>query len=85
MKRNKGKHTKPGTTHYAGHNTTSQGGKASRSPVLQYNIFPFRLPNFVQAEYNLDEQQVRLYVEAMERASVSEILAYLMAAGLNAV
>ena len=54
-------------------------------PMLLYNISPFLLPNFVQAEYDLDEQQLRLYMEAMERATVSEILAYLMAVGLHAV
>ena len=36
-------------------------------PVPLYNISPFWLPNFVQAENNPNEQQVRLYVEAMER------------------
>ena len=35
-------------------------------PVLLYNISFFWLPNFVQAEYDLDEQQMRLYVEAIE-------------------
>ena len=54
-------------------------------PVLLYNISPIRLNFFLQAEYNIDKEQVRLYVEAMERATVSESLAYLMAAGLNAV
>ena len=43
------------------------------------------LPNLVQAEYKLDEQQVRLYAKAMKRATVSEILAYLMAVGLGTV
>ena len=51
--------------------------------VLLYNIFPFWLPNFVQAEYSLDEQQTRLYVEAMKGATISEILGYLMAVGLH--
>ena len=36
-----------------------------------------------QHENNLDEQQAKLYVEAMQRAKISEILAYLMAAGLS--
>ena len=54
-------------------------------PVLLYNISPFWLPNLVQAEYNLDEQRLLSYVEAMERATISEMLAYLMAVGLQAV
>ena len=54
-------------------------------PVLLYNISPFWLPSFVQAEFNLDDQQVRLYVEAMQKATISEILAYLMAVGMHAV
>ena len=54
-------------------------------PVLLYNISPFWLPNFVQAEYNLDDQQTRLYVEAMQGATMSEILAYTMTAGLHTV
>ena len=37
--------------------------------VLLYNVSPFWLPNLVQAEYNLDEQQVNLYFEDMERVS----------------
>ena len=53
-------------------------------PVFLHSISTFRLPNFVQAEYNLDEQQLRLYVEAMERATMSEIQAYLMTVGLQA-
>ena len=40
-------------------------------PVLLYNISPFWLPSFVQAELNLDDQQVRLYVEAMQKATIS--------------
>ena len=39
----------------------------------------------IQVENNLDELQMRLFVEAMERATVSEILAYLMAGGPGAV
>ena len=39
----------------------------------------------VQRENNLDEQQTKLYVEAMQRARIREILAYLMAAGLSLV
>ena len=54
-------------------------------PVFLYNISPFWLPSFVQAEFNLDDQQVRLYVEAMQKATISEILAYLMAVGMHAV
>ena len=50
-------------------------------PVLLYNMSPLWLPNFVQAEYNLDDQQTRLDVEAMQGATMSEILAYTMAAG----
>ena len=33
----------------------------------------------------LDEIQLRLYVDTIERATVSKILAYLMAVGLGAV
>ena len=33
----------------------------------------------------LDEQRVHLYVEAMERATISEMLGYLMAVGLSSV
>ena len=47
-------------------------------PVLLHNISPFWLPNFVQVEYNL-------YVEALQGATMSEILAYTMAAGLHTV
>ena len=54
-------------------------------PVLLYNISPFWFPNFVQAEYNLDDQQTRLYVEAMQGAIMSEILADTIAAGLHTV
>ena len=52
-------------------------------PVFLHNISPFWLPSLVQAEYSLDEQRMRLYMEAMERATISEILAYLMAVGLT--
>ena len=52
-------------------------------PVFLYNIPPFWLPSLVQAEYCLDEQRVHLYVEAMERATISEMLAYLMVVGLS--
>ena len=45
-------------------------------PVFLYNISPFWLPSFVQAEFNLDDQQTRLYQEAMQKATISEILAY---------
>ena len=54
-------------------------------PVFLYNISPFWLPTLVQTEYNLDEHRVRLYVEAMESATMSEILGYLMAVGLQMV
>ena len=54
-------------------------------PVLLYTISPFWLPNFVQAEYNLDDQQTRLYIEAMQGATMREILAYTMAVGLHIV
>ena len=54
-------------------------------PGLLYNIFPFWLPSFVQAEYNFDDQQTRVYVEAMQGATMSEILAYLVAVGLHVV
>ena len=54
-------------------------------PVLLYNISPFWLPSFVQTEYCLDEQQTRLYVEAMQGATISDILGYLMAVGLHIV
>ena len=52
-------------------------------PVFLHNISPFWLPSLVQAEYGLDEQRMRLYMEAMERATISEMLAYLMAVGLT--
>ena len=54
-------------------------------PVLLYNIPPFWLPSFVQTEYYLDDQQTRLYMEAMQGATISEILGYLMAVGLHTV
>ena len=54
-------------------------------PVLFYKISPFWLPSFVQTEYCLDEQQTRLYVEAMQGATISEILGYLIAVGLHIV
>ena len=54
-------------------------------PVFLYNISPFWLQSFVQTEFNLDDQQIRLYVEAMKKATISEILAYLMAVGVQAV
>ena len=54
-------------------------------PVFLYNISPFWLPSLVQAEFNLDDQQIRLYVEAMQKATISEILAYSMAVGMHAV
>ena len=54
-------------------------------PVFLYIISPFWLPSFVQAKFNLKDQQVRLYVEAMQNATISEILAYLMAVGMHTV
>ena len=66
---------------------TKLSRRATRNPVpgaLVQNI-PFWLPNFVQAQYNLDDQQTSLYVEAMQRATMCEILAYMMAVGLHAV
>ena len=52
-------------------------------PIFLYNISPFWVPKMVQCESNLDEQQVKLYVEAMQWAKISEIPAYLMAVGLS--
>ena len=52
-------------------------------PIFLYNISPFWVPTMVQSESSLDEQQIKLYVEAMQRATISEILAYLMAVGLG--
>ena len=52
-------------------------------PIFFYSISPFWVPKMVQCESNLDEQQVKLYVEAMQRAKISEVLAYLMAVGLS--
>ena len=54
-------------------------------PVLLYNVSPFWLPSFVQTEYCLDEQQTRLYVEAMQGATISKVLGCLMAVGLHIV
>ena len=54
-------------------------------PVLLCNIFSFWFPNFVQAQYKLDDQQTPLYVEAMQEATMSEILASTMAVGLHTV
>ena len=54
-------------------------------PISFYNLSPLWLPRLVQAEYNLDEQQVKLYVEAKEKVTISEILAYLMAVGIGNV
>ena len=36
-------------------------------------------------ENNLDEQKRRLYMEGMEKATISDVLAYLIAAGLGSV
>ena len=75
------------TWHQSMRETLNQVAKRLEIPfsVLLYNISPFWFPNFVQAENNLDDQQTRLYVEAMQRATMSEILAYTMAVGLHAV
>ena len=53
--------------------------------VLLYNISTFWLPSFVQAEFNLDNQQIRLYAEAMQQATMSGILANSMAVGMHVV
>ena len=52
-------------------------------PIFLYYISPFWVLKMVQRENNLDDQQAKLYVEAMQRAKISEILACLMAAGLS--
>ena len=54
-------------------------------PIFLYNISPFWVPTMVSSESSLDEQQTKLYIEAMQRATIAEILAYLMAVGLSAV
>ena len=54
-------------------------------PVLLYNISLFWFPSFVQAENYLDDQQTRLYMEAMQGATIREFLGYLMAIGLHTV
>ena len=53
--------------------------------ILLYKISPFSLPNIAQVEGNWDDQQTHLYQEAMEEATLNEILAYLMSVGLSAV
>ena len=53
--------------------------------MLLYNIIPFWLLSFVHAEYYVDDQQTRLYMEAMQGATISEVLGYLMAVGLHTV
>ena len=50
-----------------------------------YNISPFWLPMIVRKENDLDKHQTKLYLEDIERATVSEILTYLTAAGLNTI
>ena len=52
-------------------------------PILLFNISLFWVPSIAQSESSLDEQQMKLYWEAMERAIISEVPAYLMAAGLS--
>ena len=54
-------------------------------PVTFYNISPFWRPTIALAENQLNEQQAKSYVRAMEKATISEVLAYLMAVGLQAV
>ena len=41
-------------------------------PIFLHNISSFWLTSLVQAEYNLDEQQVKFNVEAMEKATISK-------------
>ena len=53
--------------------------------ILLYKISPFSLPNIAQVEGNWDDQQTHLYQEAMKKATLSEIFAYLMSVGLSAV
>ena len=48
-------------------------------PIFLYNIAPYLLLTFAQLENNLDQHQEKLYLEALERAKSSEILAYWMA------
>ena len=73
------------TWHKALHETLNQVALRLEIPfpVFLYNISPFWLPSFVQAEFNLDDQQTRLYQEAMQKTTISEILAYLMAVGMH--
>ena len=73
------------TWHKALHETLNQVALRLEIPfpVFLYNISPFWLPSFVQAEFNLHDQQTRLYQEAMQKATISEILAYLMAVGMH--
>ena len=54
-------------------------------PIFLYNISPFWVPTMVSSESSLDEQQTKLYIEAMQQATIAEVLAYLMAVGLGAV
>ena len=73
------------TWHQVLRETLNQVALRLEISVLLYNISPFWLPSWVQAEYYLDDQQTRLYVEAMQGATISEILGYLMAVGLHTV
>ena len=52
-------------------------------PVFLYNVSPFWTPTILAAENQLNEQQTKAYVGAMEKMTVSEMLAYLMAVGLQ--
>ena len=79
--------TNPRHSYQSWHLEGNPARKAERHgipfPIFLYNISPFWVPKVVQRENNLDEQRRKLYVEAMQRAKISEILAYLMAAGLS--
>ena len=48
-----------------------------------YKISPFWVPTMVQCESGLNEQQMKLYIGAMQRATINEILVYLMAVGFG--
>ena len=75
------------TWHQALHDTLNQVALRLEIPfpVLLYNISPFWLPSFLQTEYYLDDQQTSLYMEAMQGATISKILGYLMAVGIHTV
>ena len=50
-------------------------GRQIPFPIFLYNISPFWVPTIVQCESGLDEQEMKLYIEVMQRATISEILA----------